>query len=107
MGECGVKKWSLPLIGHTQIDLYFSRPSMRRFFGRCVVLNLMGDGHITRIYDIGGLSIGVRDVSLDGGKRASRRKQNDQRLLLRASQFDPNKQELGRPAQNGAPETKP
>ena len=107
MDECGVRKWSLPLIGHTQIELYFSRPSMRHFIGHCVLLNVPEDGLTTSMYDIGGLCIGIRDVSPDRGKRAVRQRQNDQRLLLRASQFDPNKQELGRPAQSGESEANP
>jgi hypothetical protein len=72
----------------------------------CVLLNVPEDGLTTSVYHIGCLCIDIRDVSPDGGKRAVRRRQNDQRLLLRASQFDPNKMELGRPAQSGAPDTR-
>lgn len=80
---------------------------MKRLMEHCVLHNVPEDGLTTSIYHIGGLSIGIRDVSPDGGKRAVRRRQNDQRLLLRASQFDANKMELGRSAQTGAPETNP
>ena len=72
-----------------------------------MLLNVPEDGLATSVYHIGCLCIDIRDVSPEGDMRAVRRSRNDQRLLLRASQVDPSKQELVRPAQSRAPETQP